>query len=150
MLKNITYNTRCLHVSLYLYGEGGQGKVVSYPSSALIFCEGWKMLLQESNHSLGNARPQLLSSVQLTLFDISKAWPNVNQCQTLKMHLSRLSGTVLIWMSFSGFNQKRPVIYWKHLKSDTGNESWKFGICPRTPTILQTSSGICTAFSWDW
>lgn len=54
------------------------------------------MLLQESNHNLGNARPQLLSSVQLTLFDISEAWPTVNQCQTLKMHLSKLSGTVLI------------------------------------------------------
>lgn len=33
------------------------------------------MLLQESNQSLGTARLQLLSAPQLTLFDISEAWP---------------------------------------------------------------------------
>lgn len=71
------YSKQYLHLSHYLYGRSGQGEVVSYPPSALIFCEGWKMLLQESNHSLGTARPQLLPPppVQLTLFDISEAWP---------------------------------------------------------------------------
>lgn len=54
---NAAYSIQFLHVSHYLYGRGGQGEVVSYPPSALIFCEGWKMLLQESNHSLGTARP---------------------------------------------------------------------------------------------
>lgn len=72
---NAAYSIHYLHASRYLSGNGGQGEVVSYPSSALIFCEGWKMLLQESNHSLGTARPQLLPPVQLTLFDISEAWP---------------------------------------------------------------------------
>lgn len=33
------------------------------------------MLLQESNHSLGTARPLLLTPIQLTLFDISEAQP---------------------------------------------------------------------------
>lgn len=72
---NAANSIHYLHVSHYLYGKGGQGEVISYPPSALIFCEGRKMLLQESNHSLGTARPQLLSQVKLTLFDISEAWP---------------------------------------------------------------------------
>lgn len=72
---NAAYSIHYLHVYHYLPENGGQGEVVRYPPSALIFCEGWKMLLQESNHSLGTARPQLLPPVQLTLFDISEAWP---------------------------------------------------------------------------
>lgn len=43
----------------YLYGRGGQGEVVSYPPSALIFCELWKILLQESNCGLGTAWSEL-------------------------------------------------------------------------------------------
>lgn len=73
--RSAAYSIQHLHISHHLYGRGGQGEVVSCPPSALIFCEGWKMLLQESNHSLGTARPQLLSAFQLTLFDISEAWP---------------------------------------------------------------------------
>lgn len=58
-----------------LMERSGQGEVVSCPPSALIFCAGWKMLLQESNHSLGTGRLQLLPTVQLTIFDISEPWP---------------------------------------------------------------------------
>lgn len=63
----------------YLYGRGGQGEVVSYPPSALIFCELWKILLQESNCGLGTAWSELfppqptLPPFQLTLFDTSEA-----------------------------------------------------------------------------
>lgn len=46
--------------------------MAGYPPSAVIFCEGWKML---SNHSLGSAGPQLLYLVQLGLFDIAEARP---------------------------------------------------------------------------
>lgn len=58
---NAVHSVQYLHVSHYLYGGAGQGEVVSYPPSAFFSCEWWKMLLQESNHSLGTARPQLLS-----------------------------------------------------------------------------------------
>lgn len=52
------------------------GEVASYcPPLAIISCEGRKMLLQESDRVLGIARPQLLLTVQLTLFDILEAWP---------------------------------------------------------------------------
>lgn len=60
------------------------------------------MLLQESNQSLGTARLQLLSAPQLTLFDISEAWPKSASGNEEKKkrgrgggHLSKLSGTVL-------------------------------------------------------
>lgn len=45
----------CVYLTIFKWS------VVSYPPSALIFCKGWKMLLQQSNHILGTARPQLLS-----------------------------------------------------------------------------------------
>lgn len=96
-----------LHKSHTCYWKGGQGEAVSCPPSALIFCEGWKMLLQESNQSLGSARLQLLSAPQLTLFDISEAWPKSASGNEEKKrggeHLSKLSGTVLTWEYFPCF-----------------------------------------------
>lgn len=48
---------------------------------------------KESSHSFGSAILQLLSTVQLTLFDISETWPG--SVSNAKMHLSKVSETVL-------------------------------------------------------